>query len=468
MRISGKTVCSPPFTADRKPMAENRVDSLMKDPRRGLLLLAWPVIVSSLFTVLLNFVDAFFVGGLGPEALAAMQTSFPIFGFMLAIGVGLTIGANAVIAKRLGEKNKEWAEETALHCLFLTLLVSIGFTLLAFLSPQIAAAMGGGPVVQKMASDYIGVILAGSAVMFFSFALASILQAEGDTKTRMKAAAVMTMVNVILDPIFIYQFNMGVGGAAMATVIAQLFALAMYARMVLHKRSSYLQLRLKEFRYTPQIITSILKIGVPSMVVQMTLSITVIGFNLLLAGFGDDAISAYGIGFRADSLAIMPILGLAAGVVTMVGYYRGARDYRGARKVYMSGLKYMLVFSLLGGATMFLISDFLPHVFTADAEVISLASQYMKIIGLAYPFIGATIIISSAFQGLGRGLPSMVITMARAVLVAIPAAWLLGYGAGMGPIGVLLAIPVSAVFSSAFAVIWIEKCVMGMRERREA
>jgi len=445
-----------------------RIEKLMENPRRGLLILSWPMIVSMVFSTLLNFVDFFFVGGLGPNALAAVQLSFPIFFLIIALGSGISIGTTALIAKRLGEKNKLWAEEAGMHSLLLAFLVSLVFTAMVLFIDPISHSLGGSPEVAHLAADYMSIIFAGSSIFLLGFAMIAILQSQGETKLIMKLSIAYTLINIILNPIFIYTLGMGIKGSAIATVISEAFALVVYVWHIIARKKTFLQIRPKEFIYTPQIFKNILKVGLPAAVAEIGLSIAVFGINLILSGFGDSAISAYGVGFRLDSLAILPILGLGAGTITMVGYFRGAKDYAGARRVYRVAIKTSLIFTVAIGALMFMLSWVVPHMFTKDAAVLSMATGYLQIIAFSYPFIGIAIVLSSAFQGLGRGLPSLVITMARAILIALPVAYYLAYHTPLGVTGAWVGLLASSVFSSLAAFVWIERYAHKMCGKYEA
>lgn len=440
----------------------DRIAKLMENPKKGLITLAWPVIISMFFSTMLNFVDFFFVGGLGPNALAAVQISFPIFFIIISISSGVSIGTTALIAKRLGEKNKMWAEETAMHSLLLSGGLAVFFTLLAFFALPIAGSLGGGAEVSGMAADYLGAIFAGSIIFFIVASMNAILQAEGDTKTPMKLAIVFTLSNIILDPIFIYTLKMGVGGAAIATVLSEGIALLIYIRIVLLRKKNYLQIDFKKFIYTPQIIKNILKVGVPSALLQLTFSIAVIVVNLLLSGFGDKAISAFGIGFRMDSIGILPIFGFASGAIPLIGYFRGAKDYAGAKRVYHLALKMVLMYTVPAALMILALSGILPPVFTSDTSVTSMASEYLKILALSYPLIGITIITSSSFQALGKGIHSLVIVAARSLLILIPAAYYLAYHTGLGISGIWFGILMSTGFSAIVAFMWIEAVFRGL------
>ncbi len=433
-----------------------RVRELMSDPQRGLLKLAWPAIVSMLFSTLLHFVDFFFVGGLGPDALAGVQLSFPIFFLIVAIGSGVSIGGTSLIARRLGEGNKKWAEETALHALLLGIILSVAFMALLPFMGGISQGLGGSPEVAQLASEYLTVIFSGVIVFFTVFSMTAILQGEGDTKTPMKLAILFTVANIIMDPIFIYVLGMGIAGAALATVLAEVISLSVYFWYVVLAKRSMLQVRPREFIYTPPIIKNILRVGIPAAMSQIALSIAVLGVNLILSGFGDLPISAYGIGFRIDSLAILPMLGLAAGVIPLIGYFKGAKDYAGARKVNRLALKLVLGFSVLVGAAIFLLAGTLPSVFTSDPAVIEMASNYLRIIAFSYPFIGTVIIVSASFQGLGRGVPSFILTMTRAIGLVLPISYYLAYHTGLRTAGVWLGIAVAAVITATFGFGWVE------------
>ncbi|MBN2518173.1 MAG: MATE family efflux transporter [Candidatus Altiarchaeota archaeon] len=435
---------------------ETRIEKLMANPRRGLLILAAPAIVSMFFQTMLNFVDFIFVSGLGPGALAAVQLSFPVFFLLIAFCSGINIGATALISKRLGEKNKKWAEETALHAFLLAIIVAIIFTLVGVLfSEQLAAIQGASPELTKMAGSYIFILFACCSIFFLSFASTAILQAEGDTKTPMKIALVFTAVNIVLDPIFIYTLGMGIAGAAIATVIAEAVSVIILAYLFFVRKSTYLGIKPREFIYTPQIIKNILKVGAPAAVTQMMLSLAVGVVNLILSSFGDLPISAYGIGFRIDSFAILPVIGLSVGTIPMVGFYRGAKDCPNIKKVTKIAITLCIGFGLIVGLLIFLGADGIASVFTDDPSVIDMASGYLRIMAFSYPLMGITIILSSVFQGMGRGIPSLIIVFSRAVLVAVPLCYYLAHFTELGVTGVWIGITVSAFVAAILSLVWI-------------
>lgn len=440
----------------------NRVEQLMMVPQKGLLILAWPAIVSMIFSTLMHFVDFFFVGGLGADALAAVQVSFPIFFLVIAIGSGINIGTTSLIAKRLGQKNKLWAEETVLHGLVLAAVISALFVLLIFVVDGLAAGLGGGPQIGALAAEYLRVFFSGVIVFFVLFALQAAMQGEGDTKTPMKLSILFTVANMILDPIFIYTLDMGIAGAGLATVVSAALALAFAIWYVVIAKKTYLQIKPKELIFTPQILKNIMKVGLPAAISQIALSIAVFIVNNLLSGFGDSAISAYGIGFRVDSLAIMPMLGLAAGVIPMVGFFRGAQDFEGARKVTHLAIKMTFVFGLIVAAVIFLFAELLASLFSEDAYLVSLATDYLRIIAISYPFIGTMIVSSATFQGLGKGVPSLVITMTRAVILLLPFAYYLAFIAGLGTDGIWWGLTCSITLTAAIAFVWIESYYKGI------
>jgi len=434
----------------------DRVNKLMKDPKKGLIKLAIPMIISMVFSTMLYFVDTIFVGGLGSEALAGVGLAFPIFFLVFAFGMGVSIGTTALISKRMGEKNKQWAEETALHGLLIAGIMAVIFTSVAFFTGSITPYLGGGELVSSLSAQYLEVLFGGVSIFFILFALEAILRGEGDTKTPMKLSIVYTVTNAILDPIFIYSLNMGVRGAALATVTAGGLALLLYLWYIVLAKKSYLQINFREFIYTPQIIKNILGVGMPSAVAQAMLSVAVLGVNWILSGFGDSAIAAYTVGFRIDSLAILPMLGLAGGVVPMMGFYRGSKDWKGARKVERIAIKYVFVFGVIGGAVIFLLSGILPTFFSSDSEVIGMATEYLRISSLSYAFLGTAIVLSSAFQGLGKGMHSLGITMTRAVLFVIPISYYLAYYTDLGVTGVWIGVATSMVLAATLAFLWIE------------
>jgi putative MATE family efflux protein len=247
---------------------------------------------------------------------------------------------------------------------------------------------------------------------------------------------------------------MGVGGAAIATVIAAGVALLYASWYIIFAKKSYLKINPREFIYTPQIIKNIFKVGIPAAAAHIGLSIMIAGLNFIVAGFGDKAVSAYGIGFRIDSFAILPVLGLSGGLIPLLGYFRGAKNYIGARKANRIALRMSIIFGILIGIGVYLIAPYAGGIFTEDPEVISITTSYLQIMAFAYVFMGVGITVSASFQGMGRGMPSLIITMIRAVVLVIPISYILSEY--MGVSGVALGIVIASIGSSMASFLWIE------------
>ncbi len=226
---------------------KNRVDEFAKDPKKALFILSGPIVVGMLVQVLYNIIDTAFVGRLGAEAIAALTFSFPVFFVLISLTAGLGAGMSSRIGRQLGMKNKRGAENAAMHGLLLTLIVTVVvFTLgFIFLRP-LFVLFGAGSGVIELCIQYTSVILGGFIFMFLAFVIGQIFGAQGDTKTSMMIQVCGIVLNIILDPIFIYVLGYGVQGAAIATVIS--FTFAFFVALVLLKRRSYLELKWRSFQ----------------------------------------------------------------------------------------------------------------------------------------------------------------------------------------------------------------------------
>src|SRR3989338_7456976 len=233
-------------------MAKSKLEQFIKQPRRSLIYLSIPAIASAMVETFYNLTDTFFIGRLGAEALAAMTFSFPLFFMLVSLSLGINAGMGSRISRYIGEGNKRQAENTAIHGLALSLVISLLIALIAIpLLPFLFKVLGAQGIVLSYAISYTAIILAGSLFMFLSYALSSFFAAQGDTKTAMKIDVYSLIANMILTPIFMFVFDMGIAGAALATVLSVIYAfvLALY-----YLRDSYLTLSLKKFKYSSSII----------------------------------------------------------------------------------------------------------------------------------------------------------------------------------------------------------------------
>src|SRR3989338_684140 len=347
--------------------------------------------------------------------------------------------------------------------MLIALVLSVFFTIvgLLFMKP-LFVFLGATSSILPMSIEYSRWIFLGSGSIFFFLAASAIIRSEGDMKTSMKFMGISVVLNLILDPIFIFGISiagisiipsMGVAGAAIATVIARVVGCVLVLNHLLKDRS-LVKLRLKDFKYNYLFIKNIFAVGIPSSLSQLVMSVGVLLLTKLAANFGEAAIAAYGIGFKLDTVAFLPTLGIGIAILTMVGQNFGAKNYARAKSIAWVGCLMTGVFMLAISLIFLSAPKFFVSVFNNNPELIRYGASYIRYIAPTYVFLGVIMILSFAFQGFGRGIPGVAIALFRLGVIAVPAAYLLALNFGYGLTGVWIAIAVSNVLTAIFSAAW--------------
>jgi len=441
-------------------MQKSKLNQFIKSPKKALVTLSIPVIVAALVETLYTIVDAIFVGRLGAGALAAITFAWPFFFILVAISLGINAGIGSRISRFLGEKNKKQAENTAIHGLLIALIVSlliagISIPLLNYLFSLTGAS---GDVLQ-MAKDYMFIILLGVVFMFLSYAVNSIFSAQGDTKTAMKIDVYSLILNIILAPIFIFLFKLGIKGAALATSVSVLFAFIQslyYLRKV-----SYLNLKLRSFKFSLDIIKEIISVGFPSTIMMLIVSFYVIFLNKAMVHYSVSHVAAFGIVSRLESIATLPIYGLSVGAMTLAGMFYGAKKYRLLEKISWYAIKISAVVTSIIGIIFFAIPDTLLRVFTSDVNVINIGIPYTRLDVFTFPLMAITMIISRIMQGLGYGFPGLMINLIRVLLVAVPLAYVFVFVLGYGYLSIAVAMILGGIIATVVGIYLLARTLKG-------
>lgn len=394
-----------------------------------ILSMSLPAMFSMLVQALYNVVDSYFVAKLGVEALTAVSLAFPVQNLMIAIGVGTGVGINSLVSRRLGEGRVEEAGCAATHGLVLGAISGIVVALLGIVSirPFFAAFTDNATILQ-MGCDYGYVVTIASFGMFIQINMEKALQSTGNMIIPMFCQLIGALTNIVLDPIMIFGLlgfpKMGVMGAAVATVIGQIFGMLFIVLMALLRKHA-VNITLKGFRLNGKIIGDIYAVGFPSIVMQSIGSVMVTGVNAILIGFNDVAVAVFGIYFKLQSFVFMPVFGLTHGVMPIMGYNYGARN----KKRLMDALKIGSIIALaimLAGTLLFL---FAPHallsIFSADQEMLEIGVPALRIISLSFVPAALGIMFSTLFQAVGKGGKSLIISLLRQLILILPLAFLL-------------------------------------------
>lgn len=439
---------------------KNHIDTGEGSITKNILRLAWPMMIGMFFQTLFNVVDAIYLGRYSAEAIAAVSLSFPVIFLIIAVAAGVGIGVTSLIARQLGAKKKIDADNTAEHGILMGGVIAVLVTIFGLaLSRPLFAYIGASDVLMPLVLEYVKIIFGGSIFMFAAFMVNSILRGEGDTKTPMKIMLVATITNIVIDPIFIFGFGlvpeMGVRGAAIATILSRALS-AIMGLYFIFSGKSMIKFDWSHFKFRWQIVKDILKIGIPASMSQSLMSLGFLFLTKIVASFGDYAIAAFGIVGRLDSVAILPIIGIASATVTIVGFNIGANDIERAEKTAWRAAGLALIFGTIWGLIYFSSPKTFIMIFTEHPEIIAIGTTYLRILALFTGYTAILIVISSTFQGIGKAVPALVLVMIRMFVLLIPFAWLFGVKLGLGLDLVWWSFPVSGVLASSIGMIWFK------------
>jgi len=427
-----------------------------------------PMMISMLVQAMYNIVDSIYVSRVSEAALTAVSLSFPAQNLMVGLATGTAVGVNALLSRALGAGDRERANKVAENGVFLAMVGFVIFLIFGALgSRAFLAAQTANEQIIQYGVDYLTVCCCCSFGLFGQVIFERLMQSTGRTIYTMYTQGIGAIINIILDPIFIFTFNMGVKGAAMATVSGQMIAFGI-AVVLNHKKNSDIQLNLKKFRPNMHLIGQIYAIGIPSVIMVGIGSIMTFLMNIILITYTagkETAATVFGVYFKLNSFAFMPVFGLNNGVIPIIAYNYGAKNRKRMTKAVKVALWYALSFMLLGTALFEIVPRILLGLFDANEMMLSIGIPALRIIGLTFPIAAVCIVLGSVFQALGYGTYSMFTSMARQLVALIPSAYLLArLGQRIGNDNLVwISYPIAEVFSAvvtAFLFIRLYKNVV--------
>lgn len=394
-----------------------------------LITISLPMMVSMLVQALYNVVDSIFVSRISENALTAVSLAFPLQSLMIALGAGMGVGVNALLSRSLGEKDYERVNKSAENGVFLSLVSYIAFFLIGiFVTRPFYESQTSDPEIIAYGVQYLTVVCCCSIGMYAQFIFERLLQSTGRTLYTMFTQSLGAVINIILDPILIFGLlgapKLGVTGAAVATVIGQIVA-GIAACIINHKKNAEVHMKLKGFRPDFTIIKHIYAVGLPSIIMQSIGSVMVYGMNQILIAFSSTATAVFGVYFKLQSFIFMPVFGLNNGMVPIIAYNYGAQKRSRLIKTIKMSILYAEVLMLAGVLIFQLMPDKLFQLFDASEHMMSMGIPALRIISVHFLLAGFCIICGSAFQALGNGVYSMLVSIARQLVVLLPAAYLL-------------------------------------------
>lgn len=429
-------------------------------PENKLLLsMSVPMMISMLVQALYNIVDSLFVARINEEALTAVSYAFPIQSLIIALCGGTCVGINALLSRALGEKNEKKVKEYALNGIFLMLLTYIVFLFIGiFVVRPFYELQTKNELIVEYGIEYLTIICCASIGICMQFLFEKLLQSTGKTIHTMVTQMTGAIINIILDPIFIFGYfgvpKMGVAGAAIATVIGQIVA-AILAIIINIKCNKEINFSIKGFKPSGTVIGQIYTIGIPSIVMQSIGSIMVVGMNAILGAFTDTAVAVFGVYFKLQSFIFMPIFGLNNGMVPIVAYNYGARKKDRLVKIVKLSVIYAVSIMLVGVIIFLTIPDVLFSMFNASDNMLEIGIPALRIISLHFLLAGFDIIGGSMFQALGKAVYSMITSICRQLVILLPVAFVLSRFGNVSY--VWWAFPIAELFAAAMTVIFMKR-----------
>ena len=434
------------------------IEMITGDPKKAIIRLALPMMLSMLLIMLYNLADSIWVAGLGSDALAAIGFITPLFMVLIGLGNGIGAGANSLIARNIGAKNYKQANNAALHGIVLSIVVSVIFTILieGFMVP-ILQFMGAGNTI-GYAMDYSYIVFGFLFVFVYSGVASAIFRSEGDMRRATIAIAVTAIMNIILDPVFIYVLDFGISGAAWATVLSASLSCLVMSYWIWGKKDLYLDLSLKNFSYSSRLMIDTLQVAIPSTLENIVFSALAIIINsMLVLAAGTTAVAVYTASMRIVQLCMIPLIGLGTAVLTVAGVAFGAHNHENLKTAHSYSIKLGFAISIVLGAIMYIFSAQIATLFAYTSASETLAPQIASALTVLTLFVLAIphgMMSSMMFQGVGKGSYSLLITLLRSLILESVFAYIFCFMFGWGVTGIYAGVVFGCFVGGTAGYIW--------------
>ena len=441
-------------------MANKNVELMRGEPEIAVKKLAIPIMISMILTALYNIVDGIWVAGLGPTAIAGIGFVTPIFMVLNGASVGLGNGATSSISRFIGAKNHEKANETATQALFIFLIASVILTIIFIIIQEpLLRSYGATGQTLNEAIAYATPLFLGLVAFMFSNGCSGILRGEGDMKRAMYVVIASVILNATLDPIFIYVMGFGSAGASLATITSSIISAAIMLYWILIKKDTYVDVDLKKFKFNPKLTKDILKVGIPSALDMLIMAIAMSIYLIVISMVGGDyGIATFTSGQRLYLFAIMPLTAIGSAVIAVSGSAFGARNGDYLSRAHKYGVKFGLA---LGTAITLILVIFAPQLATIfaytpeTANLVPGIAEYLRLVCPCLILTGIGIPSSFLYQGIGKGIYSLMFTILREILFVVPLIYLFVFVFNLELVGIWLGLcigrAIASVLNYAFA-----------------
>lgn len=424
-----------------------------------LISMSLPMIISMLVQAMYNIVDSVFVAQISENALTAVSLAFPLQNLMIAFAGGTAVGVNALLSRSLGEKNQDHVNQTAVNSVFIFLVTAVIFMIAGLtLSNLFFNVQTTNTEIVNAGTQYSMIVVGCSIGLFCQFLFERLLQATGRTLFTMVTQGLGAIINIILDPIFIFGLcgfpKMGVAGAALATITGQIIAclLALFFNL---KFNHDIHFKFKRFRPNAHIVKQIYSVGIPSIIMQSIGSVMTFGMNTILITFSTTATAVFGVYFKLQSFVFMPVFGLNNGMIPIIAYNLGAKQKKRMFDTIKLAMIYATGMMIIGVIFFETIPQTLLGFFNASEVMIKIGTPALRIIAIHFIFAGFSIVCSATFQAVGKGTYSLLTSLIRQLLVLLPCAYVLSLTGNLDLIW--LCFPIAEIFSAVTSFILMKR-----------
>jgi putative MATE family efflux protein len=429
---------------------------------KSLLVLAVPIIFANILHTAYQLTDTFWVGRLGTDAVAAVSISFPIIFLIISLGGGLAMAGTILVAQYKGKNDRKAVNHITAQTLMMVVIISILLATAGYLlSPFLLKLMGAEPSVYTSAVSYMQISFIGMIFVFIYMVFQSLMRGVGDVKTPVYIVLGTVILNLFLDPLFIFGYRFipafGVGGAAVATIATQGLA-AIIGIMLLIRGKYQIQLHLKDLKPDIPLIKKMFWLGLPASIEESTRALGMTVITFLVTTFGTLTIAAYGIGSRILSFVIIPAMGLSMATSTLIGQNMGAKKLDRIEKIVkLSSLAGFIFLTLVGIIVFFFASQISAIFIPGEIETIQSSTLFIKIMALTFGFIGVQMALSGALRGTGNTMVSMVLAIVSLWVLRFPLAYILSMHTSLAEVGLWIAFPAANVIAAIITIAWFAK-----------
>ena len=447
----------------------SNIEMITGDPKKAINKLSIPIIASMFLIFANNIIDSIWVAGLGAEPLAALGYITPLFMILVGFGNGIGAGGNSLISRYIGAEDKSSANNAAMHNLILSVIISVvlGILFIIFMEPMLNI-MGASSVL-SYAMDYGFIIFAWTFAILMPPIVGGAFRAEGDIKRATLPIALAAIINMILDPIFIYTMGMGIKGAAWATALGPFISLLLMFYWIFVKKDSYLTYNFKDFHNDLKMYKDILVVGIPASLEQLILSALTIVVNFMLTIVsGPIAVAVYTAGWRIINIGMLPAIGVGTAAISVAGVAYGARKYENLRVVARYAVKVAFIASIIVCIVLNVFANQIAFIFSyseSSAQLEPLIASFLQLMCLFILYVPFGASAGNVFQGVGKGTISFLLTTFREFVLVLIFAYLLGFVFNMGETriyyGMLLGGGIGSLICYACIELYINKLIKG-------